>query len=388
MVNRVRQPARRRPGVFFGIGAVVAVIAVACGGADSASPGSPDSPVAEPGTTSSVATTTVPPTTLQPTTVPPTTTPAEPARWLQGQVHAHTGVSDDSEAPIEDMVQRYEELGYDFLVITDHNVTTDATDHDGPMVVYVGIELGQEVWVCEPQPYDDSEECRIHISVLFSEVIPREVMYWPMFLGGSPLGLSDYLLGAARPYGGIAVVNHPSQYWAIDGELLYKQWLLGASMVEIANMGTAEWLDGSDDLGRPGAEQAWDDALTAGARLFGVASDDSHIPDEAGFGWVMVHAANTEESILHALEAGDFYSSTGVGLAELERSDAGVRFVVDGSEPHLIEWIGPGGAVFSASEGLESAFAATDVPTDGYVRARITAPDGTRAWVQPLWAAG
>ena len=66
--------------------------------------------------------------------------------------------------------------------------------------------------------------------------------------------------------------------------------------------------------------------LTAGRPIFGVAVDDSHHfqgdfkPSLAnpGRGWVIVDAPALErDAVVEALEAGTFYSSTGVVLDEL-----------------------------------------------------------------------
>ena len=79
--------------------------------------------------------------------------------------------------------------------------------------------------------------------------------------------------------------------------------------------------------------------------MFGLATDDAHHYHEqavgksnTGRGWVMVRAAHlTPEHLIRALEAGDFYASSGVLLQELEQTadtlkleiaaESGVRYV-------------------------------------------------------------
>ena len=45
-------------------------------------------------------------------------------RWYKGNTHAHTTNSDGDSAP-EYVARWYKENGYDFLVLSDHNVFTD-----------------------------------------------------------------------------------------------------------------------------------------------------------------------------------------------------------------------------------------------------------------------
>jgi hypothetical protein len=77
--------------------------------------------------------------------------------------------------------------------------------------------------------------------------------------------------------------------------------------------------------GLPSVEQIWDEVLTSGKLLYGVAVDDMHDLKEPwepkaakpGQAWVMVRANHlTVETILESLEQGNFYASTGVVLSD------------------------------------------------------------------------
>ena len=46
------------------------------------------------------------------------------AGFLKGQLHLHTGNSGDSATPPADAARWYAARGYDFIVVTDHNVVT------------------------------------------------------------------------------------------------------------------------------------------------------------------------------------------------------------------------------------------------------------------------
>jgi hypothetical protein len=107
---------------------------------------------------------------------------------------------------------------------------------------------------------------------------------------------------------------------------------------------------------RAGTEKIWDIVLTKRLAelklpvMYGLAVDDGHeyhnIPSrksEPGRGWVMVLAPKlTATSLILAMEAGQFYSSSGVTLKTVESSDRGLSVEVDPvpGETYTIEFFG------------------------------------------------
>lgn len=75
--------------------------------------------------------------------------------------------------------------------------------------------------------------------------------------------------------------------------------------------------------------------------MFGVAVDDSHnyhtsdpTKSRPGLGWIMVRARHlTAESIIRALEAGDFYATSGVVLSEVARSGNRLSLSIQADPP-------------------------------------------------------
>ncbi|MDP2700984.1 MAG: PHP domain-containing protein, partial [Candidatus Rokubacteria bacterium] len=65
---------------------------------------------------------------------------------LKGNLHAHTTFS-DGRRPVAEVVERYRELGYDFLAITDHDDRIgddywfNIPSGDDGMLVLTGVEL-------------------------------------------------------------------------------------------------------------------------------------------------------------------------------------------------------------------------------------------------------
>ena len=146
--------------------------------------------------------------------------------------------------------------------------------------------------------------------------------------------------------------------------------------------------------GQPSAEALWDSMLSAGIRIFGVASDDMHqlkqpwakASARPGQGWVVVRAAPlTAESMLSALAAGDFYASTGVELSDVQATPA--RLIVTVKEQtfakYTIQFIGQGGRILKEAFASPALYDITG--GEGYVRAKILDSNGQVAWTQPVF---
>ena len=147
-------------------------------------------------------------------------------------------------------------------------------------------------------------------------------------------------------------VNHPNFWYAITTEDLMA--IQGEKFFEVYN-GHPAVNNNGDDL-RPGTERMWDIILAFRlghlnlGPMFGVAVDDSHhyhgqsrTLSNSGRGWVMVKSPRLEaESIVHAMERGDFYSSTGVRLSRVECDGRTYRVEVDDVEgvEYAIQFIG------------------------------------------------
>ena len=298
-------------------------------------------------------------------------------RWYKGNTHAHTLNSDGDSSP-EEVVRWYREQGYHFLVLTDHNFLTavdalnalhgadeqflvirgeEVTDRFGDKPIHVnGIDLERKV---EPQGGN---------SVV--EVIQRNI---------------DEIRSAR----GVPHINHPNFRWSISAEEL-KQ-VRNNRLFEIYN-GHPQ-VNNAGGGGIPGLEEVWDAILTAGHLVYGIAVDDAHHfkrpwdPTAArpGQGWIMVRAERlSPAALMAAMERGDFYSSTGVELADYQVSDSLMTITVRpaGDTRYQIQFIGQGGRVL-----LEEAASPAEYRirgTEGYVRARVLDSNGRIAWTQPI----
>jgi hypothetical protein len=142
-------------------------------------------------------------------------------------------------------------------------------------------------------------------------------------------------------------------------------------------------------------DEMWDALLTAGQRLYGIAVDDAHHfkkfgkeHSNPGHGWIHVQAeALTSPAILAAIEAGDFYATTGVKLRDVKISSAEYRVEIEPveqwEEKSTTYFIGEGGKVLAKTFDRSAVYRLTG--KEKYVRARVESSGGAKAWTQPVF---
>jgi len=302
----------------------------------------------------------------------------EKQRWFKGNTHTHTLNSDGDSTPY-DVVKWYREHGYNFVFITDHEYITNVgvlNDLFGKAGSFVVIS-GQEVT-------DRFDSKPLHINALGIDSV---VM--PNALAGSVATLQKNI-DDVRAKGGVPQLNHPNFGWALTAAEI-KQ-LKNITLVEIFN--GHPLVNNLGGGGSPSAEQIWDDVLSSGRVMYGIADDDSHyfkrpgdktapLPGQA---WVYVRASElTPTAVLSALDRGDFYASTGVELEEYSADGSGIALKIKeqrGSK-YRIEFIGRGGRVFA--ESAQSPATYRFKGNELYVRAKVYESNGKLAWTQPIY---
>lgn len=321
--------------------------------------------------------------------------PTGPEVWLKGSTHVHAKPSGDSLTPISDVIAWYEQRGYDFIVLTDHNRVSEVgetstagsvavRDSENGLVVIAGIELTNNPTGCIP-PGDESGRCRIHVNLLGVTQRPEGKLAWARH--DNPLRVEKYqaAIDKQKQLGGLIQINHPNWYWGMTADVLTEIARRGISLVEIANSQFERWNAGDKD--HLSTEALWDEVLKQGITLWGVASDDAHDYSAArgkyppGGGWVVVKAQRHPQAILDALAKGRFYASNGVTLARAEVENRALVVEVDKRElgRFTIVFVENGRRVAT----VKGKRARRALPQQGYVRAVVTRGDGKKAWVQP-----
>jgi hypothetical protein len=310
----------------------------------------------------------------------PSATPLQPApgaRWFKGNTHTHTTESDGDTAP--DVVARwYKDHGYQFLVLSDHNVLTSVEalnaleGRDGTFLLIKGEEVTDRF---------DGKPVHVNGLNVAERVEPQK--------GTSLFDVLQRNVDAIRRVQGVPHINHPNFGWALTIDEL--QRVRNNRLLEIFN-GHPQ-VNNLGGGGVPGLEQAWDAILSTGALVYGIAVDDAHNfkspgnPNVAGpgRGWVVVRADRLEAgALMTALEAGQFYASTGVELTDIVATpkDMTVTVKKDTFAKYRIQFIGKGGGVLH--EALDSPATYTFRGDELYVRVKVIESNGRLAWVQPV----
>ena len=294
---------------------------------------------------------------------------SQPGRFYRGNLHGHSTNSDGDWSPAE-YCRMYRRNGYDFVALTDHCME----------------RYGYAISDTRHFRSDD------FTTLIGAELHPGRIQsgtFWHLLAVGLPLDFETHREGdtgasvarRAVDAGAFLAVPHPN-WFALTVEDF--ETLEVAHAVECYN-GVS---DGDSDRG-----YSWhfiDMLLYRGHRVGAIATDDTHSrPEVNDFmrGWVQVKAAELKPAtLLKALKAGHYYSSTGAQLHNVEFVGRD-KLVVECSPATYIYLSGErAGAIGRAGgAGLTQAeFNLTDVDSR-WLRVTLRDEAGGRAWTNPLW---
>ena len=295
--------------------------------------------------------------------------------WYKGNIHTHTDQSDGDASP-EHVVGWFQDHGYDFLVLSDHNHLT-ILDHGKTQPDFPLMIPGEEVTVSVHQGRKPVHLIAVGIARMVEPIDADDVV--PTLQANI-----DAILDA----GGIASIAHPNYKWSFDYKSIIQ--VNGAALMEIFNP------THTNDLGGPGkysSEENWDGVLSSGKSIWGVAVDDSHNYNDftpelnnPGQGWIVVRARDLSvNAIMDSLVKGDFYASTGIMLEELEVTSQSLSLRIEAKEHWLytVQFIGHGGKIFAQNVGPEASYKFRG--DESYIRATITCSNPFKAWTQPVF---
>ena len=298
-------------------------------------------------------------------------------KMLKGGLHCHTTRSDGLGTP-EEVEALHKENGYDFLAITDHrryNYRDFAPELD--LLIIPGMEFdngkipleyGRRCFhtVCiGPSKEDGNGFVQFEESdKLEPAVAMTQEEYQPY--------LDD--IHAKK---NLTIYCHPE--WS-STPARYFDKMQGNFAMEIWNTG------GMDDCDMDGDAAYWDELLGMGKKIFGVATDDGHGMHQHCKGWVMVNAEKNINSILKALENGEFYSSCGPEIYDFYVEDG--KVFVDCSEVDRVRVHSDGHATLvkrSDGNGMTHAEISLGKIPYSYVRVSVVDKDGKKAWTNPIF---
>jgi len=282
---------------------------------------------------------------------------ALPGKWYRGNLHAHTTNSDGAHSP-EETVALYRAAGYDFLSLTDHSFVTKLASPSRDFLLLLGTELdGDRGEIGESYHV-------LGFGLTRGGEVPREPKV-------------DQAIAWIRKHGGEAVLAHP--YWS---GLTYADLIKWEGHIGVEVFNTV--CEGMVAKGHSSVQ--WDDLLSRGKLLWGLAVDDCHRAAGIGYASVMVKAPRLRrDAIMQALRTGNFYSTNGPTIESV---------VLDGEQIHVRtspvkqinfmsqSWLGQ----HHRAPAGETITEATFIPRgeERYVRIEICDADGWRAWTNPV----
>lgn len=339
----------------------------------------------------------------------PQSAEAADAKWWKGNLHSHSLWSDGDDYP-EMIADWYKDRGYHFQMFTDHNILSagekwiDAEKNKGGKTAldkYLA-KYGDD-WV-ETRMQDGRKQVRLRGLAEFRGKFEEKSAF--LLIQGEEITAS-YLSGPGKPSFPIHVnvtnskelivpqsgtsvedvlrknvdavmeqrrktgqpmfphLNHPNFHYAVTAEELMK--VRNERFFEVYNGHPSVHNEGDET--HAGTERIWDVInafrLTELGMppLYGLATDDGHAYHEfspkksnPGRGWVMVRSSKlAPASLVNAMEAGDFYASSGVVLADVKRGKKQLSLKIKGEAgvTYTTQFIGTRRGFDTASEPVK-----------------------------------
>ena len=300
-------------------------------------------------------------------------------KWYKGNTHTHTFWSDGNDFP-ERIAKWYAENGYDFLVLSDHNIlsrgekwmTVEKLKERGgnDILEKYAASFGKEWVESRGTPGEKSFEIRLKRLAEFRDMfeVPAKFLMIegeeisdkaedvPVHMNAinvqsviAPAGGAtalDALKGNVRIVAKqsrlskqpiLLHLNHPNFHYAITAEELAS--VIQQDFFEICN--TSSDCNQLGDEFHPSLDEFWDIANTLrlaklqSPPLFGVGVDDAHNyhgrgSSPPGGSFVMVRSKSLKPAaIITAMRIGEFYSSSGVLLTDVQYSARTKEYVID-----------------------------------------------------------
>ena len=297
-------------------------------------------------------------------------------KYLKGNLHTHTNLS-DGKYSVSDVLNMYAEHQYDFIGMTDHDLYYESEESANGLVVLAGQEVscsyvgdpackgGYAHFSCyqkkgsfvPPMQYRNAAELQECIDTLKANY--RLVQFNHPLFSTMFARLSDRDVISLRDYDLIELYNHK---------------------------------DFRNETGIFGADVLVRYILNEKKKILLTAGDDFHGPyknaknDYFAGGYIMVHAEKNEESILSAIESGNFYPTTGPEILDYRR--IGNTFTITTSPVKNIIFYSNVRRCKNIMNDDNSDITSGEYTIredDYYIWAKIIDESGKAAWTQPIF---
>lgn len=318
--------------------------------------------------------------------------------FFKANLHTHSTISDGKLTP-EEVKTRYKALGYQILCLTDHNIIVDHSNMNDPdFLMLTGIEINVNApdwsWtggktyhmnLIAKDPGNLWSPSRLYRKFPDSAAYEDKMQFENMPLECTPESINT-MIEKATEKGFLVMYNHPT--WSCQSYPDYAG-LKGLWGMELRN--TECCMIGHNENNF----RVFKDILNNGTRVFPLGTDDMHSPRSLGGSWIMVGAQDLRyDSVIEALEKGDFYMSCGPEITglymegnvlkvtcsdaqqiRLETHGRMARFTIAADEP-----------LHEAAFDLEKLFSKVDINDPNvYIYVTVTAPDGSYATTRAFY---
>lgn len=293
---------------------------------------------------------------------------AMPGRFYRGNLHTHSTRSDGGLSP-EAVCAFYRRMGYDFLSLTDHF-------------------LEQYEWpIVDTRPYETADFVTLIGAELHSGKTSVGDM-WHILANGLPFDFAPPAADESGPAlarraldaGAFVTCAHPSWYALSEADVL-----------SLGPVHAIETINGiSDDHNDRIDSWAMFEALTAqGHRYSALTTDDAHFlgrHNDHGRAWTWVKSETlTHASILDALKAGQFYSSTGPQIFSVEFDPESVYIRCSPCDSLFVTGKGARAAYLHGRGLIEGELPRNRLSDSPYCRITVRDSHGGRAWTNVVW---
>lgn len=320
--------------------------------------------------------------------------------WYKGNTHTHTNAFDGF-SPVEDVVKLYKDANYDFLTITDHNLFKVYEEFNSENFLMLNAteltygveiddldlleqlntkvkngELSQEEMLQDVQQFTIKDINPSRVPHVIAIARDKDMKEWNNISSKKFVEIQA-MIDLANEKNCLSIIAHPC--WS-KLNLKDLEPLKDFTAIEVYNHVCEEIFAGGN------SSEIWDQMLNAGMKVNAIACDDTHDISVSLGGYIMVKSEKLDyESIIEAIENGDYYSTMGPeiknvtvenGVINVECSKVKkVRFT-----PDIIL-----GRTYTDVEGNMESCSHKLYGFEKHIRIEIEDMNGNKAWTNPIY---
>lgn len=309
--------------------------------------------------------------------------------YYKANMHCHSTCSDGRCTP-QTIKEMYKEKGYSIVAFTDHEILLDHSYlNDENFLALLGYEISfsqedDRGWMypkcCHINLYPKDQSDTIQVCFNKNKLFANAANYLPIIkYKGEPYKYTysaeciNDVIKTAVENNFLVSYNHPE--WSMETIADYINYD-GYFAIELYNHGSGK--NNSDNI------LDYNALLRHGKRVFPFATDDCHDVDAMFGGFIMINAEKLEyKQIIHSLENGDFYASTGPEITSLYTGDGKVYITCSPAKSVWLCHDGRHVVSADADDGTTLTKAVLDIPQGStFIRVIVIDSAGKKAYTR------